>query len=233
MRHMISSLITHHSSLITSSFMRITEIFYSIQGESSYAGLPCVFVRLTWCNLRCTWCDSEYTFKGGEEFSVDEILEKVREYGCKLVEVTGGEPLVQKRECCELVTRLCDEGFNVLVETGGGLDATVLDKRAIKILDVKCPGSGESERNVWSNLENLNPLDEIKFVIQDRADFDFTLGVIEKYSLENRAPQVLMSPVWGAVEWKDLAAWILHSGVRARMQLQMHKLIWGADVIGV
>jgi 7-carboxy-7-deazaguanine synthase len=176
--------------------MRITEIFYSIQGESSYAGLPCVFVRLTWCNLRCTWCDSEYTFKGGEEFSVDEILEKVREYGCKLVEVTGGEPLVQKRECCELVTRLCDEGFNVLVETGGGLDATVLDKRAIKILDVKCPGSGESERNVWSNLENLNPLDEIKFVIQDRADFDFTLGVIEKYSLENRAPQVLMSPVF-------------------------------------
>lgn len=213
--------------------MRITEIFHSIQGESSYAGLPCVFVRLTWCNLRCTWCDSEYTFKGGEEFSVDEILEKARAYNCKLVEVTGGEPLVQKRECCELVTRLCDEGFTVLVETGGGLDATVLDPRAIKILDVKCPGSGESERNVWSNLENLNPLDEIKFVIQDRTDFDFALGVIEKYSLDQRAPQVLMSPVWGAVEWKDLAAWILESGVRARMQLQLHKLIWGADVIGV
>ncbi len=213
--------------------MRLTEIFHSIQGESSYAGLPCVFVRLTWCNLRCTWCDSEYTFKGGEEFSVDEVLEKVRAYNCKLVEVTGGEPLVQKRECCELVTRLCDEGFTVLVETGGGLDATVLDQRAIKILDVKCPGSGESERNIWSNLENLNPLDEVKFVIQDRADFDFSLGIIAKYSLEQRVSQVLMSPVWGAVEWKDLAAWILNSGIRARMQLQMHKLIWGADVIGV
>lgn len=215
------------------SCMRITEIFYSIQGESSYAGLPCVFVRLTWCNLRCTWCDSEYTFKGGAEMTVAAVMEKVRSYNCKLIEVTGGEPLVQKRECCELVTQLCDEGYQVLVETGGGLDATVLDKRAIKILDVKCPGSGEAESNVWSNLATLNPHDEIKFVIQDRTDFAYALGIIEKYALDKREPQVLMSPVWGAVEWKDLAAWILQSGVRARMQLQMHKLIWGADAIGV
>ncbi|MBL8205620.1 MAG: radical SAM protein [Blastocatellia bacterium] len=213
--------------------MRITEIFYSIQGESSYAGLPCVFVRLTWCNLRCTWCDSEYTFKGGTEMTIAEVLEQVRRYDCKLVEVTGGEPLVQKQPCCELVTRLCDEGYTVLIETGGSLDASGLDPRAIKILDVKCPGSGEADQNFWANLEILNPKDEIKFVIKDRADFDYALVVIEKYALENREPFALMSPVWGAVDWNDLAAWILQSGVRARMQLQLHKLIWGADTIGV
>lgn len=213
--------------------MRITEIFYSIQGESSYAGLPCVFVRLTWCNLRCSWCDSEYTFKGGTEMSVTAVMEKVRSYDCKLVEITGGEPLVQKQPCCELVTQLCDAGYQVLIETGGSLDASSLDKRAIKILDVKCPGSGEADRNFWANLAALNPQDEIKFVIKDRTDFDYALGVIKTYALDQRAPFVLMSPVWGAVEWKDLAAWILHSGVRARMHLQMHKLIWGADTIGV
>lgn len=213
--------------------MRITEIFYSIQGESSFAGLPCIFVRLTWCNLRCSWCDSEYTFTGGTEMSVDEVIEKVRGYNCKLVEITGGEPLVQKRECCELVRRLCDEGFTVLVETGGGLDASVLDERAIKILDVKCHGSGEADRNFWPNLERLNPADEIKFVIRDRADFNFALEVIDKYNLSERQPHLLFSPVWGAVELKDLANWILNSGVRARMQLQLHKYIWGPDVKGV
>lgn len=213
--------------------MRITEIFYSIQGESSFAGLPCIFVRLTWCNLRCSWCDSEYTFTGGTEMSVDEVIEKVRGYNCKLVEITGGEPLVQKRECCELVRRLCDEGFTVLVETGGGLDASVLDERAIKILDVKCPGSGEADRNFWPNLERLNPVDEIKFVIRDRADFNFALEIIDKYNLSERQPHLLFSPVWGAVELKDLANWILNSGVRARMQLQLHKYIWGPDVKGV
>lgn len=165
--------------------------------------------------------------------SVDEVIEKVRGYNCKLVEITGGEPLVQKRECCELVRRLCDEGFTVLVETGGGLDASVLDERAIKILDVKCPGSGEADRNFWPNLERLNPVDEIKFVIRDRADFNFALEVIDKYNLSERQPHLLFSPVWGAVELKDLANWILNSGVRARMQLQLHKYIWGPDVKGV
>ena len=213
--------------------MRITEIFYSIQGESSYAGLPCVFVRLTWCNLRCSWCDSEYTFTGGTEMSVDAVMEQVRGYGCKLVEITGGEPLVQKRECCELAKRLCDEGFTVLMETGGGLDASVLDPRVVKILDVKCPGSGEAERNFWPNLERLNPLDEIKFVIKDRADFDFALAVIAKYKLDERQPQVLFSPVWGAVELKEFADWVLKSGVQAKMQLQLHKYIWGPDIKGV
>jgi 7-carboxy-7-deazaguanine synthase len=140
---------------------------------------------------------------------------------------------VQKRECCDLVSQLCDEGYTVLIETGGSLDASVLDNRAIKILDVKCPGSGEAKRNFWPNLETLNRKDEIKFVIKDRVDFDYALEVIEKYKLGQREPYVLMSPVWGTVEWKDIAAWILQSGVRARMQLQMHKLIWGADTIGV
>ncbi|MGH9836710.1 MAG: radical SAM protein [Blastocatellia bacterium] len=213
--------------------MRITEIFYSIQGESSFAGLPCAFVRLTWCNLRCSWCDSEYTFTGGVEMSVDEVLEKVRSYGCPLVEITGGEPLVQKRECCELARRLCDEGYTVLIETGGSLDASVLDPRVIKILDVKCPGSGESHRNFWANLEALNPRDEVKFVIKDRADFDYALDVIRKYRLDEREPHALFSPVWGEIDLKDLAAWILQSGVRARMQLQLHKYIWGAEARGV
>jgi 7-carboxy-7-deazaguanine synthase len=213
--------------------MRVTEIFYSIQGESSSAGLPCVFVRLTWCNLRCTWCDSEYTFTGGADLSVDEVLAQVKSYGCNLVEITGGEPLVQKRECCELVRRLCDENFQVLIETGGSLDVSVLDHRARRIIDVKCPGSGEAERNLWSNLETLNPQDEIKFVIADRGDFDYALDVISKYQLDKREPSVLISPVWGSVEWQDVSEWILRSGKRLRMQLQMHKLIWGADARGV
>jgi len=165
--------------------------------------------------------------------TVDEVMEKVRGYGCKLVEVTGGEPLVQKRECCELVKRLCDEEFTVLIETGGGLDTSILDQRVIKILDVKCPGSGEAEWNFWPNLEQLNPHDEIKFVIADRTDFDFALEVIDKYKLSQRQPHLLFSPVWGSVELKDLADWVLQSGVRARMQLQLHKYIWGPDTKGV
>jgi 7-carboxy-7-deazaguanine synthase len=213
--------------------MRVTEIFYSIQGESSFAGKPCAFVRLTWCNLRCTWCDSEYTFTGGIDMTIDQVIEKVRSYGCNLVEITGGEPLVQKRDCCELVKRLSDEGYTVLVETGGSLDAGVLDPRAIKILDVKCPGSGEAERNHWTNLENLNPRDEVKFVIKDRADFDFALEIIKKFGLDHREPPVLFSPVWDEVELTDLASWILQSGVHGRMQLQMHKYIWGAETRGV
>ncbi|MFN7999932.1 MAG: radical SAM protein [Acidobacteriota bacterium] len=213
--------------------MRITEIFYSIQGESSFAGLPCVFVRLTWCNLRCSWCDSEYTFTGGTEMSLEDVLAQVRGYDCRLVEITGGEPLVQKRECTELARRLCDEGYTVLIETGGGLDASILDPRVIKILDVKCPGSGESERNVWANLERLNPHDEIKFVIKDRADFEFAREVIQKYRLHERTPALLFSPVWGAVAFQELAEWVLQSGLHARMQLQLHKFIWGPDAKGV
>src|SRR5262245_31575134 len=213
--------------------MRITEIFHSIQGESSYAGLACVFVRLTWCNLRCSWCDSEYTFTGGVEMTLDEIMEKVRGYECRLVEITGGEPLVQKRECAELVRRLCDEGYTVLVETGGSLDASILDPRAVKIIDVKCPASGESDRNYWANLERLNPNYEIKFVIKDRNDFEYALDVIKNYRLDQPPSRVLFSPVWGEVDLKDFAGWILQSGAGGRMQLQMHKYIWGPDERGV
>lgn len=165
--------------------------------------------------------------------SLNEVLEQVRAYHCDLVEVTGGEPLVQKRECAELVEHLCNENYTVLVETSGSLDTSILDERAIRILDVKCPGSGESKRNFWANLERLGARDEIKFVISDRTDFDYALDVIKKYQLDKREPAVLISPVWGAVTWEDLAAWILEAGLRARMQLQMHKLIWGPEKQGV
>ncbi|MFZ4986009.1 MAG: radical SAM protein [Blastocatellia bacterium] len=213
--------------------MRITEIFHSIQGESSYAGRPCVFVRLTWCNLRCAWCDSEYTFSGGTDMSVAEVVERVRQFPCRLVEITGGEPLVQKRECVELVHQLCEEGYEVLIETSGSLDISVLDHRAVRILDIKCPGSGEETRNRWENLAHLTPRDEIKFVVIDRSDFDYALQVIDRYQLDQRSPEVLFSPVWGRVELRDLASWIIDSGLRARMQLQLHKYIWGPDVQGV
>jgi 7-carboxy-7-deazaguanine synthase len=213
--------------------MRITEIFHSIQGESSYAGRPCVFVRLTWCNLRCAWCDSEYTFSGGTDMSVAEVVERVRQFPCRLVEITGGEPLVQKRECVELVHQLCEEGYEVLIETSGSLDISVLDHRAVRILDIKCPGSGEEPRNRWENLAHLTPRDEIKFVVIDRSDFDYALQVIDRYRLDQRSPEVLFSPVWGRVELRDLASWIIDSGLRARMQLQLHKYIWGPDVQGV
>src|SRR5438876_7926471 len=172
--------------------MRVTEIFYSIQGESSHAGRPCVFVRLTGCNLRCRWCDSEYTFTGGEKISLDDVMARVQSYGCKLVEVTGGEPLAQS-ESFDLIERLCDEGFEVLIETSGSIDITPVDRRAKIILDVKCPGSGELAKNRWENLDLLRPDDEIKFVIADRADYDFAKRIVAERNLERWT--VLFSPV--------------------------------------
>jgi 7-carboxy-7-deazaguanine synthase len=213
--------------------MRITEIFYSIQGESSFAGRPCIFVRLTWCNLRCTWCDSEYTFNGGTEMTIEEVLEQVRQYPCRLVEITGGEPLVQKKECLELVRRLCDNGYEVLIETSGSLDISPLDQRAVRILDIKCPGSGEEQSNRWENLDCLTPRDEIKFVIADRRDFDYAGEVIARHRLAERHPAILFSPVWGAIDLRELSAWTLETGINARLQLQMHKYIWGPDTKGV
>ena len=210
--------------------MRVTEIFFSIQGESTHAGRPCVFVRLTGCNLRCRWCDSEYTFTGGEKTTVDEILERVKSYGCNLVEVTGGEPLAQS-ESLDLVKRLCDEGFEVLIETSGSIDVEPVDRRAKLILDVKCPGSGEVEKNRWSNIEHLKPVDEIKFVIADRADYDWAKSVIEERKLDRWT--ILLSPVWGEMEMKSLAEWMLADRLPARFQTQLHKHIWGADVKGV
>lgn len=210
--------------------MRITEIFHSIQGESSHAGRPCVFVRLTGCNLRCTWCDSEYTFTGGERMSLEDVVERVKGYGCNLVEITGGEPLAQA-EVFPLIERLCNDAFEVLIETSGSLDITPVDRRAKIILDVKCPGSGEVEKNRWSNLDELRPHDEIKFVIADRADYDFAKQLIEQRQLDRWT--VLLSPVWGRMDMQALAEWMLADRVPARLQTQLHKHIWGADVHGV
>jgi 7-carboxy-7-deazaguanine synthase len=213
--------------------LRVTEIFRSIQGESSLAGRPCAFVRLTGCPMRCTWCDSEYTFTGGERVEIEDVMRQVRAMGCQLVEVTGGEPLAQKG-AFELIRRLCEEGFEVLIETGGFVSTEGLDERAKIILDVKCPASGEAERNHWPNLARLSAdRDEVKFVVADRADWEFARGVIEKYQLESRARSVLISPVWGVTDLKELADLVTSSGLDVRMQLQLHKYIWGPEVHGV
>jgi len=210
--------------------LRVTEIFHSIQGESSHAGRPCAFVRLTGCNLRCRWCDSEYTFTGGERMEIDDILTQVKGYGSKLVEITGGEPLAQS-ESLDLIRRFCDEGFEVLIETSGSIDIEPVDRRATIILDIKCPGSGEVEKNRWENLQHLKPKDEIKFVIADRADYDWAKQIISDRGLNRWT--VLLSPVWGEMDLKSLAEWMLADGVPARLQTQLHKHIWGAEARGV
>src|SRR5256884_8190778 len=208
-------------------------MFRSIQGESTHAGRPCTFVRLTGCPMRCTWCDSEYTFAGGDHFTIDAIIERVRELGCELVEVTGGEPLAQ-RESVDLIKRLCDENYEVLIETGGYVSTDQVDPRAKIILDVKCPASGEAERNHWPNLERLRAdRDEVKFVVAERDDWEFARGVIERYDLERRALAVLVSPVWGVTDLKELADLVASSGLNVRMQLQLHKYIWGPEARGV
>ncbi len=211
--------------------MRITEIFYSIQGESSFIGQPCVFIRTTACNLRCTWCDTAYSFYGGEEMSLDEIMKRVASYGCKLVEITGGEPMLQK-EIYELCDRLLAAEYTVLIETGGSLDLSKLDPRVIKIVDLKCPGSGEAEKNYWPNLDILQSHDQVKFVIKDRADYDWTLQVIRKYHLEARF-HLLFSPVFHEMELRPLAEWMLADRVKAQLQVQLHKYIWPPEMRGV
>ena len=210
--------------------LRITEIFHSIQGESTHAGRPCAFVRLTGCNLRCRWCDSEYTFTGGERMSIDDVVAQVKSYRCKLVEITGGEPLAQA-ESLDLIKRFCDDGFEVLIETSGSIDIEPVDRRATIILDIKCPGSGEVEKNRWENLQHLKPRDEIKFVIADRADYDWARRVMEERDLNRWT--VLFSPVWGEMNLQSLAEWMLADRVPARLQTQLHKHIWGAEARGV
>ena len=210
--------------------MRITEIFHSIQGESTHAGRPCVFVRFAGCNLRCRWCDSAYTFTGGEKMTMDDVMARVRSYGCKLVEVTGGEPLASA-EAPELIRRLCDEGFEVLIETSGSIDISSVDPRATTIMDIKCPGSGESERNLWENIDRLRPHDEIKFVVADRSDYEWARRKIEERQLGRWT--VLFSPVWGEMDMKTLAEWMLADRVPARFQTQLHKHLWGAETRGV
>lgn len=218
-------------------FLRITEIFHSVQGESTWAGLPCTFVRLTGCPLRCVWCDTAYAFHGGERMTLPEIEAAVAAFGTPLVEVTGGEPLAH-RNAFPLVERLLDAGYTVLVETSGAFDIAPVDARAHRIMDLKCPGSGESERNLWSNLGHLTGRDEIKFVIADRADWEWAAAVIRRHALDRRVREgtlraLLVSPVWDAVDLRELAEWVLSSGLPVRFQMQLHKLIWGADVPGV
>ena len=211
--------------------MRITEIFFSLQGESTFSGLPCVFIRTTGCNLRCTWCDTEYSFYGGVELTLDEILAKVASYDCKLVELTGGEPMLQK-EIYELSSRLLAQGYMVLMETGGSLDLSQLDARVIKIVDLKCPGSGEEDKNYWPNLAVMQPHDQIKFVIKDRRDYEWSVAMMREHRLGERF-QVLFSPVFNVMNYRSLAEWMLTDHVPARFQVQLHKYIWPPEMRGV
>jgi 7-carboxy-7-deazaguanine synthase len=207
----------------------INEIFHSIQGESSYAGLPCVFVRLTACHLRCSWCDTTYSFYEGRPMSVGDVIVKVLEYNCPLVEITGGEPLLQPN-VLPLMSRLCDLGKRVLLETSGSVDVAPVDPRVVKIMDLKCPGSGESEKNLFENLRHLDKKDEVKFVIADRADYDWAKQQLQQHCI---AGTVLFAPVWEKLPLKTLAEWILADKLPVRMQTQWHKHIWGANTRGV
>lgn len=211
--------------------MRVTEIFHSVQGESTFAGLPCVFVRLTGCPLRCTWCDTEYAFFGGTDRSIDDILDTVQSYGCQLVEVTGGEPLAQP-DASTLLRRLCHEGFTVLLETSGAVDTAIVDPSVRIILDVKCPGSGMTERMHWPNVERLRPQDEAKFVIQDRSDYEWAKSILDRFQLTDRCA-VHFSPVFGALDPRQLAEWLLADRLAIRLQLQLHKHIWAPNMRGV
>ena len=212
--------------------LTINEIFHSIQGESTHAGRPCVFVRLTACDLRCSWCDTPYAFHEGRKLSVEDVSAQVRAYGCDLVEITGGEPLLQ-RDVYPLMHMLLQQGHEVLLETGGHLSVAEVPEPVVRVIDVKCPGSGESDRNHWPNMDTLRPRDEVKFVIRDRADYDYARDIVARYDLTARAAAVLFSPVHGVLAPSELAAWILSDGLPVRLQLQVHKYIWGADARGV
>jgi len=211
--------------------LKINEIFFSIQGESSYAGLPCVFVRLTGCNLRCSYCDTEYAFYEGENFSVDDIFEKVSDYNCNLVEITGGEPLLQK-DVYPLITKLCDNGYTVLLETNGSLSIKKVDKRVIKIIDFKTPSSKMGKENFFENIKYLNSKDEVKFVIGSEEDYIWSKNVIRKYNLDNHVT-VLFSVVFGKMKESLLVEKILKDNLNVRYQLQLHKYIWKPDEKGV
>ncbi len=211
--------------------LRIHEIYKSIQGESTYAGLPCVFIRLTACHLRCVWCDTPHAFKEGETISVDDVLQQVMAFDCPLVELTGGEPLLQP-EAFDLMTALADRGKTVLLETSGSLPIGRVDKRVCIIMDLKCPDSGECDSNLYENIDHLKPTDEIKFVIASRRDFDWTAETIRQHRLDERFP-ILLSAVFDKVKPVELVDWLLESKLNVRMQLQMHKYIWDPKERGV
>ncbi len=211
--------------------LKINEIFKSIQGESSHAGLPCIFVRLTGCNLRCTYCDTEYAFYEGKEMSVTDVVKTVESFGISLVEITGGEPLLQK-EVYPLMQALLKKQYTVMLETGGSLALNEVPETVIKIMDIKCPSSGEESRNRYENLDSLTARDEVKFVLQNRADYDWCKNILHQYSIPEKTP-VLFSPVYEKLDLKDLAKWILEDNLPVRLQTQFHKVIWSKDAIGV
>ena len=205
--------------------LRVTEIFYSLQGESSYTGMPTVFVRLTGCPLRCGYCDTAYAFTGGTWQSIEDVLAKVLTYGAQYVCVTGGEPLAQK-SCHELLEKLCDAGYRVSLETSGAMDVSDVDARVMRVMDIKTPASGEVGRNLFSNIDYLTAHDEVKFVICDRDDYFWAINVLQQYKLTDVC-RVLFSPSYTTLKPQDLAEWILHDKLAVRMQIQLHKLLWG------
>ena len=212
--------------------LTVNEIFHSIQGESTHTGRRCVFVRLTACDLRCSWCDTPYAFTEGHKMSLDDVVARVKAFECPVVEITGGEPLLQK-DVYPLMQRLLDERFTVLVETGGHISIEQVPAGVVRVMDVKCPGSGESGRNDWSNMQRLDPHDEVKFVITDRADYDYAKDVVQQHALIGRVAAVLFSPVHGVMNPKQLAEWILADRLDVRLQLQAHKYIWDPQTRGV
>ncbi len=209
----------------SSERLKITEIFFSLQGEALTVGIPTTFIRLTGCPLRCQYCDTEYAFSGGEWMDTDTILEKVAANSTKYVTVTGGEPLAQKA-CIDLLGRLCDAGYAVSLETSGALDISAVDTRVVKVMDIKTPGSGEEARNHLDNLNFISRHDQIKFVICDRRDYEWSRELVDRHQLSERC-EVLFSPSFDQVQARDLADWILHDGLAVRMQMQLHKLLWG------
>lgn len=212
--------------------LTVNEIFYSIQGESTFAGRPCVFVRLAACDLRCSWCDTPYAFYEGRKMSVEEVVAAVDRYGCPLVEITGGEPLLQD-DVYDLMERLLETGCTVMLETGGHRSIARVPSAVRKIVDVKCPGSGEADKNHWANLDDLASHDEVKFVVKDRADYEFARDVVSRHALADRSAAVLMSPVHGVLDPKTLSEWILQDRLQVRVQVQLHKYIWSPTTRGV
>ena len=212
--------------------LTVNEIYHSVQGESTWAGRPCVFVRLTFCDLRCSYCDTEYAFYEGQKRSLDEIVAQVAALQCPLVEITGGEPLLQ-RNALPLMKMLCDAGHTVLLETSGAHDISPVDPRVHRIMDLKTPGSGEVEKNLWSNIEHLTPRDEVKFVIGSREDYEWSRERVDRFSLPTRCHAVLFSPIFGRIDPRQIVEWILADKLDVRFQLQMHKFIWTPTQRGV
>jgi 7-carboxy-7-deazaguanine synthase len=212
--------------------LTINEIYHSIQGESTWVGRPCVFVRLTFCNLRCNYCDTEYAFYEGKKRTLDEILEAVATFGCPLVEITGGEPLLQNN-VLPLMTMLCDSRYTVLLETSGAHDISKVDPRVHRIMDLKTPGSGEVDKNLWSNIDHLTLRDEVKFVMGTREDYEWACEKVRRYDLASRCHAVLFSPIFGRIDPRQIVEWILEDKLNVRFQLQMHKFIWNPTQRGV